>query len=71
VGTILQALRVHGGKIASFGDKGIGLNYVPVGMFGQFGATWASQPNDSQGQPVVSPNGSVSAYEFTGEVGPS
>ena len=52
-----------------FGDKGIGLNYVPIGMFGQFGATWASQPNNSQGQPVVSPNGSVSAYEFTGEVG--
>src|SRR5580704_4700959 len=52
-----------------FGGETDGLNYVPVGIFGQVGATWASQPNNSQGQPVVSPNGSLSAYEFTAEAG--
>jgi hypothetical protein len=52
-----------------FGGESGGLNYVPIGIFGQVGATWASQPNNSQGQPVVSPNGSLSAYEFTAEAG--
>lgn len=44
-----------------------GLNYVPAGVFGQMGATWATQPNNSLGQPVVTQNGSPEAYAFTGE----
>lgn len=46
-----------------------GVNFIPAGVFGQLGVTWAAQPNNSQGQPVVSPNGLPEAYEFTGEVG--
>ncbi|MDQ2775584.1 MAG: hypothetical protein M3Y57_11810 [Acidobacteriota bacterium] len=45
-----------------------GLNYVPAGVFGQVGVTWATQPNDSLGQPVISQNGSAEAYAFTGEI---
>jgi hypothetical protein len=29
-----------------------GVKYVPVGVFGQVGDTWAAQPNDSQGNVV-------------------
>lgn len=46
-----------------------GFNYVPLGVFGQVGLTWAAQPNNSQGQPVVTQNGSPEAYEFTAELG--
>lgn len=46
-----------------------GFNYVPVGILGQLGVTWAGQPNDSQGNPVVTQNGVPEAYGFTGEVG--
>lgn len=46
-----------------------GFNYVPIGVFGQAGLTWATQPNDAQGNPVVTNNGSPEAYQFTGEVG--
>jgi len=46
-----------------------GVKYVPVGVFGQVGATWAAQPNDSQGNVVVPQNGSPQAYEFTAELG--
>ena len=52
----------------SFVDKE-GFNYVPLGVFGQAGLTWATQPNDAQGNPVVTQNGSPEAYQFTGEVG--
>lgn len=51
-----------------YGGKS-GLQYVPVGVFGQLGATWAAQPNNSQGTPVVSQNGSPQAYEFSAEAG--
>jgi len=50
-----------------FSKEGVG--YVPIGVFGQVGATWANQPNNALGQPVVSPNGSLEAYEFTAEAG--
>jgi hypothetical protein len=46
-----------------------GVHFVPVGVLGQLGLTWAAQPNDSTGQPVVSPNGSPAAYSFAGDVG--
>jgi len=46
-----------------------GFHYVPAGLFGQVGLTWAAQPNDAQGQPVITQNGSPEAYQFTGEVG--
>ncbi len=45
-----------------------GFHYVPLGVFGQAGLTWAAQPNDAQGQPVIAQNGSPEAYQFTGEV---
>ena len=51
-----------------FGGKE-SLSYVPVGILGQVGATWSNQPNNSQGQPVVSPNGTPEAYQFTAEAG--
>ena len=43
-------------------------NYLPVGLLGQAGLTWAAQPVNSQGQPVVTQNGIPQAYEFTGEL---
>jgi len=46
-----------------------GLHYAPIGVFGQAGLTWAAQPNDAQGNPVVTQNGSPEAYQFTGEFG--
>ncbi|MGC2657710.1 MAG: hypothetical protein WA324_07010 [Bryobacteraceae bacterium] len=46
-----------------------GFNYVPAGVFGQLGITWAAQPNDALGQPVITQNGSPEAYAFTGEIG--
>ncbi len=46
-----------------------GFHYVPLGVLGQAGLTWAAQPNNAQGQPVVTQNGSPEAYGFTGEVG--
>ena len=46
-----------------------GINFVPVGVFGQAGLTWAAQPNDAQGNSIVSPNGTAEAYQFTGEIG--
>jgi hypothetical protein len=48
-------------------DKNEG-SYVPVGIFGQAGLTWAAQPNDALGQRVITQNGSPEAYQFTGEV---
>lgn len=41
-----------------------GLDHSPVGAFGQAGVTWASAANNSQGQPVISPEGA-----FRGEQG--
>jgi hypothetical protein len=52
----------------SFIDKE-GFNYVPLGLLGQAGMTFSAQPNDSQGQPVVTHNGIPQAYDFTGEFG--
>jgi len=46
-----------------------GFHYVPFGLLIQAGDTWAQQPNDAQGNPVVSPNGSPQAYGFTAELG--
>ena len=46
-----------------------GVNYVPMGLFGQAGLTWAAQPNDAQGGSVITQNGSPEPYQVTGEVG--
>jgi len=46
-----------------------GFNYIPLGLFIQAGDTFAQQPNDAQGNAVVSPNGSPQAYAFTAEAG--
>jgi hypothetical protein len=46
-----------------------GVNFVPAGLLGQLGDTWAAQPNNSQGQPVITQNGLPEAYAFSGEVG--
>jgi hypothetical protein len=46
-----------------------GAIHLPVGLFGQAGLTWAAQPNDSQGQSIIAPNGSPELYQVTGEVG--
>ncbi len=46
-----------------------GINYVPLGLFGQAGLTWAGQPNDATGQSVITQNGQPEAYQFSGEVG--
>ena len=45
-----------------------GFHYVPAGLFGQVGLTWATQPNNSLGQPVIERNGAPEAYAFAGEV---
>jgi hypothetical protein len=45
-----------------------GFHYAPIGGFGQVGATWANQPNNSLGQPVISPSGSVETYQVTGQI---
>ncbi len=42
---------------------------MPVGILGQAGVTWAAQPNNSQGQPLVTQNGAPEAYGFTAELG--
>ena len=46
-----------------------GFNYLPIGILGQVGLTWAKQPNDAQGNEVVSSNGVPQAYGFTGQIG--
>ena len=46
-----------------------GVNYAPMGLFGQAGLTWAAQPNDTQGQSVITQNGLPEPYQVTGEVG--
>ncbi len=46
-----------------------GFHFVPVGVLGQAGITWTMQPNNSQGQPVVTQNGTPEAYQFSGELG--
>jgi hypothetical protein len=46
-----------------------GFNYVPFGVLGQVGVNWAAQPNDAQGNPVVTQNGLPEAYGFTAELG--
>ena len=46
-----------------------GFHYVPAGVLGQVGLTWATQPNNSLGQPVITQNGSPEAYSFAGEIG--
>ena len=43
--------------------------HVPLGVFGQAGLTWAAQPNNSQGQAVISQNGTPQPYEVSAEVG--
>jgi hypothetical protein len=52
----------------SMADKE-GFHYVPLGVLGQVGLVWAAQPNDSQGNPVVTQNGLPEAYGFTAELG--
>ena len=46
-----------------------GFHFVPVGVLGQVGVNWAAQPNDSQGNNVITQNGLPEAYGFTGEFG--
>jgi hypothetical protein len=46
-----------------------GFNYIPIGLLGQVGLTWAAQPNDTQGQPVIGQNGLPEAYGFSAELG--
>ncbi len=46
-----------------------GIQYVPLGILGQAGLTWAAQPNNSQGQPVVTQNGAPEFYGATAELG--
>jgi hypothetical protein len=46
-----------------------GFHYLPMGALGQVGANWAAQPNDSQGNPVITQNGLPEAYGFTAEFG--
>ncbi len=45
-----------------------GFNFVPAGIFGQAGITWAANPNNANGQNVIPNTGHPEAYEFTGEV---
>ena len=46
-----------------------GFHYVPLGVMGNVGMTWAAQPNDAQGNVVVDHNGAPQAYEFSAELG--
>jgi hypothetical protein len=46
-----------------------GIHFVPGGILGQAGITWSAQPNDAQGQPVVTQNGTPEAYGFSAELG--
>ncbi|MFO1415498.1 MAG: hypothetical protein U1F10_16665 [Burkholderiales bacterium] len=46
-----------------------GFDHVPVGVFGQLGVTWAKAPDDSQGNPVVTPNGAFRGEQFVGYYG--
>ena len=43
-----------------------GFDHLPVGVFAQAGVTWAAQPDDSQGQPVVTPNGAFRGEQVVG-----
>ena len=45
-----------------------GAGHVPLGVFGQAGLTWAAQPNNTQGQSVITHNGDPEVYQFTAEV---
>lgn len=42
---------------------------MPVGVLGQAGITWAKQPDNAQGQPVVAQNGVPEFYSATLELG--
>jgi hypothetical protein len=46
-----------------------GFDHLPVGVFGQAGVTWAAQPDNSQGQPVVAPNGAFRGEQVVGYFG--
>ena len=46
-----------------------GFHYVPLGVMGNVGVTWAAQPTDAQGNVIVDKNGVPQAYEFTAELG--
>ena len=46
-----------------------GFEYVPVGLLGKAGLTWAEQPNNSQGQPVIAHNGKPQFYDGFAELG--
>lgn len=46
-----------------------GIHYLPIGLLGQVGVTWAAEPNDAQGNPVITQNGHLEAYGFTAELG--
>jgi hypothetical protein len=46
-----------------------GLNHSPIGVFGQAGVTWAKEPNNSLGQPVITPDGSFQGEQVVGYVG--
>ena len=53
---------------ASIKDKE-GVWHLPVGLFGQAGITFASQPNDAAGNLVVDHNASPELYALAGELG--
>ena len=46
-----------------------GFEYVPLGVLGQAGITWAAQPNNSQGQPILTQNATPEFYGATAELG--
>ncbi len=46
-----------------------GFHYVPLGVMGNVGVTFAAQPNDTQGDVIVDKNGAPQAYGFTAELG--
>lgn len=52
----------------SFVDRE-GFEYVPVGVLGQAGITWAAQPDNAQGQAVITQNGAPEFYGVTAELG--
>jgi hypothetical protein len=46
-----------------------GFNYVPLGVWGQVGATWAGQPKDASGNAIVVDNGAVALEQVVFEFG--
>ena len=46
-----------------------GFEYVPLGILGKAGLTWAAQPSNSQGQTVIAHNGNPQFYDGFAELG--